>query len=327
MKAFSVACCQMSFPIVGKGSSIEDRARRMLEVLESAVVGYRDYVPVKLVVFPEFSLTPICSGSSAHLVKDTAIPLENEFIPGFIEAARTHDVIINIGSFLERSIIHEVVYNTSVMVYPDGVLLVYRKLNPFIPLEPVHSPHDIEGFSDEWLPVAETSYGNMAVQICYDSRFPELSRAFALKGAEILIVPSAYMGPWGGIKPMDVWTTTLRARAMENSLYVVGCSLGSTLLDHPPYSWTGGSVVIDYEGRVVAQSPNGPVEDILVAPIYIDNLREFRRETQMFNLAHLRTEIYKSTYKRRVFHGSGDSEITQDSLRKIIDSTRADLFG
>ena len=70
-------------------------------------------------------------------------------------------------------------------------------------------------------------------------------------GAEILIRVSAYMDPWGATEPMNWWTTVNRCRALENTAFVVAANQGASLRHYPPYSWPGGSQVVDYDGHRV----------------------------------------------------------------------------
>jgi predicted amidohydrolase len=330
MESYLVACCQMDISLIKDRAQIESRAAAMRDMVINAVEGYRDYLPVKLVVFPEFSLTPITTDRASNLLRDMAIPLRNEYMESFKDLAERYDIKINIGTFLEKSEKYpNAVFNTSVTVDSSGIILVYRKLNPFIPLEPVQSPHDLKNYTEDIFPISETSIGRLATEICYDSRFPEQSRALALKGAEIVMIPSAYMEPWGGVEPMNIWTTILRARAIENNFYVVGCSLGSRYENHPPYSWVGNSIVIDYEGRIVAQSPSGPSNQILVAPINLQGLREFRQRTLLLSFAHLRTEIYRQVYERSVFPSGGlegSNDLTQEMIRDKIEQVKRSIL-
>jgi formamidase len=92
---------------------------------------------------------------------------------------------------------------------------------------------------------------------------------------------------------MDWWTIVNRCRALENTAFVVAANQGASLRHYPPYSWPGGSQVLDFDGRLLATASPGPGERIVVAPIDITALRherEIRSGHQM--LAHLRTEAY-----------------------------------
>ena len=112
----------------------------------------------------------------------------------------------------------------------------------------------------------ETEIGRLGAAICYDWLFPEAIRALALAGAEVLIRVSAYMDPWGATPPLDWWTLFNRARAVENFAYVVAANQGASAANYPPFSWPGGSMIVDYDGRILAQADPGPGEKIVVGP-------------------------------------------------------------
>ena len=84
------------------------------------------------------------------------------------------------------------------------------------------------------------------------------------------------MDPWGATEPMAWWTVINRARAIENVAYVVAANQGASLRHYPPYSWPGGSQVVDFDGRLLAEASPGPGERIVVAPIDISALRHER---------------------------------------------------
>ena len=101
------------------------------------------------------------------------------------------------------------------------------------------------------------------------------------------------MDPWGATEPMNWWTVVNRCRAIENTAYVVAANQGASLRQYPPYSWPGGSEIIDYDGRILAQASPGPGERIVVAPLDITALRHERATRRGHHmLAHLRTEAY-----------------------------------
>src|SRR5438477_9915865 len=101
------------------------------------------------------------------------------------------------------------------------------------------------------------------------------------------------MDPWGATEPMDWWTIVNRARAIENLAYVVAANQGASLKHYPPYSWPGGSQVVDYDGSLLAEASPGPVERIVVAPIDISALRNERPSRCRHQLlSHLPTEAY-----------------------------------
>ena len=173
----------------------------------------------------------------------------------------------------------DVVFNTTCLIGPEGLLYRYRKVNPWIPYEVHASPHDIEGYPDPLFPVADTPIGRIGCAICYDWLFPEAMRQLTANGAEVLIRVSAYMDPWGATEPMNWWTIVNRCRALENTAFVVAANQGASLRHYPPYSWPGGSQIVDFDGRMLADASPGPGERIVVAPIDITALRHERETT------------------------------------------------
>src|SRR5438445_8142368 len=75
---------------------------------------------------------------------------------------------------------------------------------------------------------------------------------------------------------MSWWTLINRSRAIENIAYVVASNQGASLKHYPPYSWPGGSQIVDFDGRLLAEASPGPGERIVVAPIDISALRHER---------------------------------------------------
>lgn len=291
---YSAAACQVDFPNPADRRGIRSHVDRMLTMIDHAVTGYSPFLPVKLVVFPEFAHAAPVYKTARELYEKLAIPIPNEHTERYVEKAREHDVYIQTGSFLERDDRYgSVVFNTTCLIGPEGILSKYRKVNTWIPWEVHASPHDLPGYEEEIYPVARTPIGNLGVAICYDWLFPETLRQLTANGAEILIRISAYMDPWGATRPMDWWTVVNRCRALENVSYVVASNQAASLSHYPPFSWPGGSMVVDFEGRILAQADPGPGEKIVVAPLDIDALRHERRVRRGHQpLAHLRSETY-----------------------------------
>jgi predicted amidohydrolase len=220
-----------------------------------------------------------------------------------------------------------VVFNTTLLIGPDGVLSRYRKVNPWIPWELHASPHDLEGYEDDPFPVVETELGKLGVAICYDWLFPETIRQIVFQGAEILLRVSAYMDPWGATPPLDWWTLFNRARAAENTCYVVAANQGAHYAQYPPFSWPGGSMLVDYDGRILAQAEAGPAEKIVVGPIDVAALRGERNRRQAHDTrSHLRSELHTYLGAARLPPAHHwDSSLTMDSIRKRIEAAKRSL--
>jgi deaminated glutathione amidase len=185
------------------------------------------------------------------------------------------------GSFLERSAQEGKSHNTSLLVDPSGTIRgTYRKLHLF----DVDLPGRVTvRESDARVPGAEvvtvsTDLGTIGMSICYDLRFPELFRRLAIAGATIVTVPSAFTAHTGAAH----WEPLLRARAIENQVYVIAPNQTGTsphgFADH------GHSMIVDPWGTVVARAGDG--EAVITAAIDATVLTRVRRE--MPCLAHAR---------------------------------------
>jgi formamidase len=322
---YAVAACQTDFPSPRRRDEIGQRVTRMLEIVDHAVSGYAPFFPVRLVVFPEFAHAAPVYPTARELRDKLAVEIPNEHTDRYVARAKALGVYIQTGTFLEIDPRWPgAVFNTTCLIGPGGILSRYRKVNPWLPWEVHSSPHDIEGYDEDPFPVVETELGRLGAAICYDWLFPEVLRQLAAAGAEVLIRVSAYMDPWGATPPMDWWTLFNRARAVENLAYVVAANQGATLEHYPPFSWPGGSMAVDYDGRVLAQADPGPGEKIVVAEVDVGALREARRKRRGHQpLAHLRTSMYP-VYRREFFPGGTHTGAgTEDGDRSVADNDAA----
>ncbi len=274
-------------------------------MVDRAVIGYGPFFDVKLVVFPEFAHAAPIYETLDELTDKLAVVLPNEQTDRYVAKARERGVYIQTGTFLEVDPKWpNVVFNTTLLIGPDGILSRYRKVNPWLPWELHASPHDLPGYDEPLFPVVETEIGRLGAAICYDWLFPEAIRALALAGAEVLIRVSAYMDPWGATPPLDWWTLFNRARAAENTAFVVAANQAATPANYPPFSWPGGSMIVDFDGRVLTQAEPGSGERIVVGPIDLAALRSERKCRQGHNLlGHIRSEAYAGLYSRPIYQG------------------------
>ena len=215
----------------------------------------------------------------------SARPVPGPLTEPFAEVARRRDAWILVGSLAETSGDPARPHNTSVLVAPDGsVAATYRKVHLF---DVRVSPEVADLESARVLPgdrrvLARVDGIGVGMTICYDLRFPELYRALALDGAEILTVPASFTERTG----RDHWEVLLRARAIENGAYV----LAPGQIGHAPGSFPtfGRSMVVDPWGTVIAQAP----DEVGIVHATIDTARVASVRARIPALQHLRPEAY-----------------------------------
>ncbi|MFL6326865.1 MAG: carbon-nitrogen hydrolase family protein, partial [Nitrososphaeraceae archaeon] len=207
-----------------------------------------------LICFPEFQMAfSPRSQSLKGLTKIAETMDDSNFVLTLGEAARRNRINI-IATLYEkntknsRTTINQFdnrVYDTAVIINSNGAIYsVYRKLHLYDALGFKESAKLMAGNSIE-KPV-KMSAGNIGLMICYDIRFPELSRILAINGADILVVPSAWVH---GIMKEEHWQTILKARAIENGSYVVAP-------DQVGRVFSGRSMVVDPFGIVMLDMGN-----------------------------------------------------------------------
>jgi len=327
---YSAAACQTDQPNPVDRRQMRRNTDRIVSLIDSAVAGSAPFLPVKLVVFPEFAHAAPVFPTAAELIEKLAVEIPNEHTTRIWEKAKEHNIYIQTGSMLETDKKYKnALFNTTCLIGPEGILYKYRKVNTWIPYEVHTSPHDIEGYDEPLFPVADTPIGRIGTAICYDWLFPEVLRQLAANGAEVLIRVSAYMDPWNASAPMDWWTIINRCRAIENTAYVVAANQAARLSYYPPYSWSGGSQIVDFEGRLLADASPGPGERIVVAPVDISALRHERsvRRGHSF-LAHLRTEAYP-VYRKHFYPPqlakNNEETLSYEKNNDLIDESKQQI--
>jgi len=180
--------------------------------------------------------------------------------------AKKHGIYLVGGSIPELEDGH--IYNTVFLFGPKGEKIGrYRKIHLFLDSE---ANSFRPGFET---PVFETDLGKLAVTTCYDIRFPELARYYALKGAEIITVPSNFTTRIAEDFPrpkIHHWAYLLLARAIENQVYVVAANCTG----HEKSNYFGHSLIIDPWGEILDKA--GYDERILYGEIDLQLVSEIR---------------------------------------------------
>ena len=267
-----VACVQMtSGP--DKAANLE---RAELLVGRAAATG------ADIVVLPE-KWNAI---GSADVLHAAAEPLDGG---ESVEALRAWAVRLGVaivgGSITERREGRAKLSNTSVVIERDGEIVgVYRKIHLFDVDVGGHAyrESDAEEPGDEAV-VASAAGWPLGLTVCYDLRFPELYRELAVAGARLVTVPSNFTLYTG----KDHWELLLRARAVENQVYVAAAAqAGEPVPGRPSY---GRSLVADPWGVVVAQAADE--EAVVVADLDASRIDDVR--ARLPSLAHRRPEAYR----------------------------------
>lgn len=242
------------------------------------LVGRAAGAGARLIALPEMFSWRGAPGEEAA----QAEPVPGPTTDALAELARRYGIVLCGGSILEATPGGGRLHNTSCLFGPDGALLaVYRKIHLFdveLPGRVAARESDVFAPGDREV-VADTPVGRAGLAICYDLRFPELFRRLARRGAEILLVPSAFTAPTGEAH----WEVLCRARAVENQCILLAANqTGPTRRGYAHY---GHSLIVDPWGVVLAQA--GASEEVVVAEVDLASVARVRREMPCLRHARL----------------------------------------
>ena len=261
MREVTIAVVQMQ-PKMGEP---EENLVKMSEM----IAGIASQQRVDLIVFPEL----ITTGSELGVrFTEFAQRVPGPTINLIAQRANDYGIYIAFGMVTKEKV-ESVLYNTAILVGPDGELIeVYNKVH----LRGEERMAFREGFR---LPIAETEIGNIGLMIGYDLAYPEVARSLSLEGADLICC----LASWEASE-IDEWKTYLRARAYENSTFMIGANrVGEDIT----LSFGGESMVIGPRGEIFASladhtdaETGAPKEGFAIAKINLDDMRKHREDYQ-----------------------------------------------
>ena len=261
MRELTVVVAQMK-PVLGQP---EENIVKMSEMIRAIATKQR----VDLIVFPEL----ITSGAELGLrFTEVAQRVPGATVNLIAKRANEYGVYVLFGMATKEKV-ESVLYNSAVLVGPEGEFVeLYHKVH----LRGEERMAFREGFK---LPVVETEIGTLGILIGYDLAFPEVARSLTLEGAEVLCV----LANWEA-SGLDEWRTFLRARALENAVYVAGAN---RIGEDVTLTFGGESMIVGPRGEIHAslagtsdRDSGEPQEGAAIASLDLDAVREVREENQ-----------------------------------------------
>jgi 5-aminopentanamidase len=234
-----IAACQVSLRV---GEIDQNRAAAAAAVTDAARRG------AQIVVLPELTPSGYVFDNRAEAVS-LSEPADGPTAADWLSLAGRHAIVI-IGGFCELGD-DGLLYNSAMFVDPSGVRAVYRKAHLWDAEADFFTP------GDQPPPVIGTSYGSIAMMICYDAEFPEWVRLPALAGAELLAVPTNWPAEAVPAGERPIVTANVQVAAFANRMFVAAaCRCGA----ERGVSWTGGSVIAGPDGYPVAGPANSSAD-------------------------------------------------------------------
>ncbi|HKV43177.1 MAG TPA: carbon-nitrogen hydrolase family protein [bacterium] len=206
-----------------------------------------------------------------------AEPLDGPFVSALADAARGSRLYVGCGVWETAPGEGIRAYNTAVLLGPDGSLLLsYRKTHMYDAF--AFRESDLAVAGDAAPRAVRTPIGVLGMLVCYELRFPELARMLALDGAEVLLLPSAWIA--GPLKETH-WTTLIGARAIENTIFVAAA-------DQAGDGRVGRSRLVDPMG--IALASGGEAPGVIFGDVDLARIGQVRQKLPA--LSQRREEIY-----------------------------------
>jgi predicted amidohydrolase len=235
----------------------------------------------RLICFPEFQMAYSPPEQKSESLHKIAEKITGNFVSTLLNSAKQNriNVIATLYESINTNDKNHKVFDTGVIINELGKLQsIYRKVHLYDALGFKESKKLLAGSIIE--KPSKTSVGKLGLLICYDMRFPEISRILTVNGANILVSPSAWVA---GFMKREHWEIMVRARAIENGVYVLAPNqVGNIYCGHSMAIDPFGATLVDMENR----------EGIEFIDIDISKIDTIRRTLPL--LMNRRTDVYRN---------------------------------
>jgi len=202
----------------------------------------------RLICFPEFQMAYSPPEQKSESLHKIAEKITGNFVSTLSNSAKQNriNIVATLYEIINTNDKNHKVFDTGVIINELGKLQsIYRKVHLYDALGFKESKKLLAGSIIE--KPSKTSVGKLGLLICYDMRFPEISRILTVNGANILVSPSAWVA---GFMKREHWEIMVRARAIENGVYVLAPNqVGNIYCGHSMAIDPFGSTIVDMENR------------------------------------------------------------------------------
>lgn len=249
-----IGLVQLQLPVIRTQMDLALQTARIVDLVGKA---RRNLGTMDLVVFPEYALHGLSMDTNPAIM----CTMDGPEVAAFRRACREH-AIWGCFSIMEANPGGNP-YNVGIIIDDRGeVKLYYRKLHPWVPVEP-WEPGDLG------IPVIDGPKGcKLGLIICHDGMFPEMAREAAYKGAEIMLRTAGYTAPI-----REAWRFTNQSNAFCNLMVTANvCMCGSD----GTFDSMGEAMICNFDGSIIAQGTTGRADEIITAEVRPDLVREAR---------------------------------------------------
>ena len=247
--------------------------QKSLQMIRAAAEGGAD-----IVCFPEVQLTPFFPQYRGKEADEFVLPLDSAYVTGICSAGKEHQIHIAANFYIEENGKR---YDMSVLIDAGGRIIGKQKMVHVAQCEQFYE-QDYYTPSEEGFQVIDTKFGRIGMVVCFDRHYPESIRTEALRGADLIVIPTANTTA----EPSELFQWEIKVQAYQNSVNIAMCNRCGRE-DHMNFS--GESIVADYQGNTVALA--GHDEELLTAEIHLSEAAKTRAQKPYTDLR--RKELYE----------------------------------
>ena len=250
----NIAAVQMSMI-----ENMEGNFRKSIKYLHAAKEQGAD-----IVLYPEIQLSPFFPQYESYDADKFLINSEHVYFKDFCAACRENSIMASPNFYFEDN---GKKYDMSFLIGSDGKVIGSQKMVHIAQAEKFYEQSYYTP-SEEGFNVFSTPYGQIAIVICFDRHYPESIRAAALKGADLILIPTANITD----EPLEMFEWEVRVQSFQNSVPVVMCNRTGKEGD---VTFAGGSIWTDAEGNLIKRL--GSSEEIGIANIDLSQTKPIRQ--------------------------------------------------
>ena len=218
----------------------------------------------ELVMFPEIQLTPFFPQYEDNDVSDYVMHLEHPYIKGICDVCRENSIFASPNFYIEENGKR---YDMSLLIDDEGNIIGKQKMVHVAQCENFYE-HSYYTPSEEGFSVFNTRLGRIGIVVCFDRHYPESIRTEALRGAELILVPTANTTA----EPSELFQWEVRVQAFQNSVNIAMCN---RVGKEDRIEFSGESVVSDYNGNVIVGT--GKKEILILADVDLSGALEAKK--------------------------------------------------
>ena len=208
----------------------------------------------ELICFPEIQLCPFFPQNPDRDVEQYVLTEDSQYVKGIRDACRENHIFASPNFYIEEDGRR---YDMSLLIDDQGEIIGRQKMVHIAQCEQFYE-QDYYTPSEEGFSVFDTKFGKIGIVVCFDRHYPESIRTEALRGAELIIIPTANTKA----EPSELFQWEVKVQAFQNSVNVAMCNRVGI---ESAMDFSGESVVVNFDGDTVALAGNG--EELLIAEI------------------------------------------------------------